>query len=97
MNISQISYQVGLSPKQFAKFFKEVPQNLTDEGGGVKMTVQIAQTVLLRFFGKREALHPCGCNGVAEWFYNPNALLVSVCAPFTLPTVMAMVNVISHR
>ena len=23
MNISQISYQVGLSPKQFAKFFKE--------------------------------------------------------------------------
>ena len=39
------------------------------EDGGVKMTVQIAQTVLLRFFGKREALHPCGCNGVAECLF----------------------------
>ena len=29
--------------------------------------------------------------------YSPNALLVRLCAPFTLPTVSAMVNVISQR
>jgi hypothetical protein len=54
---------------EFAHNPEPLPQNLTDEGGGVKMTVQIAQTVLLRFFGKREALHPCGCNGVAECLF----------------------------
>ena len=54
---------------EFAHNPEPLPQNLTDEGGGVKMTVQIAQTVLLRFFGKREALHPCGCNSVAECLF----------------------------
>ena len=39
--------------------------------------------------------YPVSVEGAGR--YNPNALLVSVCAPFTLPTVIAIVNVISHK
>ena len=31
------------------------------------------------------------------FYYKPSALLVRLCAPFTLPTVSAIVNVISQR
>ena len=36
------------------------------------------------------------CNSVSL-ILRLHALLVSVCAPFTLPTVIAIVNVISHK
>ena len=52
MNISQISYQVGLSPKQFAKFFKEEFGYLPSEYKKKrrKMNFSIAWSIFIKIF-----------------------------------------------
>lgn len=51
MNISQISYQVGLSPKQFAKFFKEEFGYLPSEyKKKKKMNFSIAWSIFIKIF-----------------------------------------------